>query len=67
MKIAEQKRVPLNALTLADVQGVQAAFGADWVNVFDLKRALAARTGTGMPGPKQIAKQFARWQKVLAS
>ena len=33
--------------------------------VFDLKRALAKRTGTGMPGPKQVAKQFARWEKVL--
>ncbi|MBX3751765.1 MAG: argininosuccinate lyase [Opitutaceae bacterium] len=65
VKVAEQKRVPLNALTLADVQGVHGAFAADWVEIFDLKRALAARTGTGMPGPKQIAKQFARWQKTL--
>ena len=27
--------------------------------------ALAKRTGTGMPGPAQLAKQFARWQRVL--
>jgi argininosuccinate lyase len=55
----------LNQLTLADVRGVHAAFGADWNKVFDLKRALAARRGTGMPGPAQIAKQFARWKKTL--
>ena len=33
---------------------------------FDLKRALAKREGTGMPGPKQLAKQFKRWEKRLA-
>jgi len=44
---------------------VHPAFGADWVEVFDLKRALAKREGTGMPGPKQVARQFKRWAKVL--
>ena len=44
---------------------MHAAFNADWVKVFDLKRALAARRGTGMPGPMQLAKQFTRWQKAL--
>jgi argininosuccinate lyase len=48
------------------VQKVHAAFGSDWVEVFDLQRALAKRTGTGMPGPKQVARQFARWKKILA-
>jgi argininosuccinate lyase len=67
VRLAEQKQVALTGLTLADVRSVHAAFGADWVKVFDLKRALAARRGTGMPGPAQIAKQFARWHKVLAS
>ena len=62
---AEKKQVPLNRLSTDDVCGVHAAFGADWADVFDLKRALANRTGTGMPGPKQVAKQFARWQKAL--
>jgi argininosuccinate lyase len=65
VRLAEQKHVALNQLSLADVRSVSAAFGADWVKVFDLKRALAARRGTGMPGPVQIAKQFARWNKVL--
>jgi argininosuccinate lyase len=65
VRLAEQRKVALNQLTLADVRGVHAAFGADWNKVFDLKRALAARRGTGMPGPAQIAKQFARWKKTL--
>jgi argininosuccinate lyase len=65
VRLAEQKGVPLNRLSTADVHSVHAAFESDWDEVFDLKRALAKREGTGMPGPKQIAKQFARWRKVL--
>ena len=44
---------------------IHPAFESDWADVFDLKRALAKREGTGMPGPKQVAKQFARWRKCL--
>ena len=65
VRLAEQKGVALNRLSTADVHSVNAAFEADWDEVFDLKRALAKREGTGMPGPKQVAKQFARWRKAL--
>jgi len=65
VRLAEVNKVALNHLSTADVQAVHPAFKADWVDVFDLKRAIAKREGTGMPGPKQLAKQFARWKKVL--
>ena len=65
VRLAENKQVELSALSVADVQQVHAAFGADWAEVFDLKRALSMREGTGMPGPQQIAKQFKRWEKLL--
>jgi len=65
VKLAEKLSLPLNQLPTAEVQQINSAYGSDWLEVFDLKRALAKRTGTGMPGPKQVAKQFARWQKVL--
>lgn len=65
VRLAEQKGVALNALSHADVRGVHSGFGADWSEIFDLKRALAKREGTGMPGPRQTARQFARWRKVL--
>ncbi|NBQ57979.1 MAG: argininosuccinate lyase, partial [Opitutaceae bacterium] len=65
VKLAEKLRLPLNQLPTAEVQKINPAYGNDWLEVFDLKRALAKRTGTGMPGPKQVAKQFARWEKVL--
>ncbi len=65
VRLAEQKGVALDQLPTAEVQAIHPAFGEDWVGVFDLKRALAKRTGTGMPGPAQVAKQFKRWQKTL--
>ncbi len=65
VRLAEQKNVQLNKLSTADVRQVHPAFAADWMEIFDLKRALAKREGTGMPGPKQVARQFARWRKVL--
>ena len=65
VKLAETKGVALNALTLADVLTVHPAFKADWVESFDLAKAMARRTGTGMPGPTQVRRQFKRWQKLL--
>ena len=65
VKLAEKSGVPLDQLLLAEVRKISTAFGPDWVKVFDLKRALAKRTGTGMPGPTQVERQFKRWQKAL--
>ncbi|MBL9209046.1 MAG: argininosuccinate lyase, partial [Opitutaceae bacterium] len=66
VRLAEKNNVALDHLSTADVQQIHPAFEADWADIFDLNRALAKREGTGMPGPKQVAKQFARWKKVLA-
>ncbi len=65
VRLAEKNSVALDQLPTEEVQKINAAFGADWVEVFDLKRALSKRTGTGMPGPAQVAKQFARWKRAL--
>src|SRR3954468_1934825 len=66
VRLAGKKNIELNKLAGAQVQGVHPKFGDDWREVFDLQRALAKREGTGMPGPKQVAKQFSRWKKRLA-
>ena len=66
VRLAEKSGVALNALSTVEVQSVHSSFGEDWKEVFDLQRALAKREGTGMPGPKQVAKQCARWRKRLA-
>jgi argininosuccinate lyase len=66
VRLAEKHGVPLDGLTLAQVQSVHRAFGPDWVAVFKLQPAMAKRRGTGMPGPVQVRLQLARWRRVLA-
>ncbi len=63
--LAERRRVPIPELSIVEVRRLHRGFGADWAKVFDLKRAFAKRRGTGMPGPTQLARQFARWRKLL--
>lgn len=61
--LAEQEQVALNALSLAQVQKIDSHFEADWVDVFDVQKALKKRENTGMPGPRQVAKQIRNWRK----
>ena len=65
VKLADKKGVALDRLTLAEVKAVHPAFSTDWRKTFDLRTAMARRTGTGMPGPAQVALQFRRWEKLL--
>jgi argininosuccinate lyase len=65
VKLAEQRGVALDRLTHAEVKTVHPAFGRDWIASFHLTKAMARRTGTGMPGPAQVARQFKRWEKLL--
>ena len=63
--LAEEKSVPLDRLRTADVRTVHPAFGNNWAKVFDLGRAMKARSGVGMPGPLQVAAQIRRWKRIL--
>jgi len=65
VKLAETLKLPIDKLPTAEVKKIHAGYGDDWAVVFDLKRAMAMRKGTGMPGPAQVKKQFARWKKLL--
>jgi argininosuccinate lyase len=64
--LAEKKGCRINELSYSDVSRIHKGFGEDWTTVFDLGRALEMRKGTGMPGPAQVARQIARWNKLLA-
>jgi argininosuccinate lyase len=66
VKLAETTATPLDKLPTASVQKIHPKLGEDWAIVFDLKRAAQRRQGTGMPGPKQVKRQLARWKKRLA-
>jgi len=63
--LAERLGKPLDRLSLAELRSVEKRFGADALRVFDLKRALARRQLTGAPGTREVARQLARWKKLL--
>jgi argininosuccinate lyase len=65
VRLAEQHATALDRLTLGQVRSVHRAFGADWTDVFSLRRAMAKRRGPGMPAPAQIRRQLARWTTIL--
>jgi argininosuccinate lyase len=64
--LAERQGKRLNQLSLADLRSVDKAFGADALKVFDLQQALARRRLPGSPGTGEVARQLARWKKLLA-
>ncbi|OAM89437.1 argininosuccinate lyase [Termitidicoccus mucosus] len=66
VRAAETLGVPLHEVPFAEVRKIHPAFAEDWTAVFDLKRAMEKRRGTGMPGPAQVRKQFKRWEKLLS-
>jgi argininosuccinate lyase len=63
--LAERLKKPLNELTLPELRSVEPGFGPDAKRLFDLKTALSRRNMTGAPGPREVARQLARWQKQL--
>jgi argininosuccinate lyase len=64
--LAEKLGKPLNELTLAELQSVDRTFDRDAPGVFDVKRALARRNFPGAPGPREVARQLARWRRLLS-
>jgi len=56
----------LSSLTWADWKRFHEAFGRDVVRCFDPARSLGRREIPGAPGPRQVARQIARWDKDLA-
>ncbi len=63
--LSEGSGKPLNRLTLADLQSVDPTFQRDTLAVFNLEKALAKRNLPGAPGTKEVAKQLARWRRLL--
>jgi argininosuccinate lyase len=65
VKLAEDKKTPINQLSLTEVQGVCELLDKDWIEVFQLETAMAKRIGTGMPGPVQVQIEIERWRALL--
>jgi argininosuccinate lyase len=64
--LAERKACALPDLSNEEVNRLHPRFGTAWTSVFDSRRSLAMRKGTGMPAPVQVARQLARWSRALA-
>jgi argininosuccinate lyase len=64
--LSESSGKPLNQFTLADLQSVDPAFERDALAIFNLEKAMAKRNLPGAPGTKEVAKQLARWRKLLS-
>ncbi len=58
--VAESER---SGLALPKLAGKK--FGPAAAKVFDVRRALAARTAIGAPSPKNVRAQLKRWKKLL--
>jgi argininosuccinate lyase len=64
--LAEQKRKPLNKLTLAELRTVCDKFKKDALAIFDLRRAFESRAAVlGAPSLKGVQQQLERWKNEL--
>jgi argininosuccinate lyase len=62
---AEEIGRELHELTLEHFRAIDPHFEADVLSLFDLKNAMTHRNVVGAPGPKEVRRQLARWQKLL--
>jgi argininosuccinate lyase len=65
--LAEKSGKGLNELNAVEYQSINALFGPDILDLFDLTKALAHRNLVGAPGPTEVRRQLARWKKILNS
>ncbi len=61
--LSEKLDLPLNRLPFDQVAPIHSELSEDWIDVFDLEKALAARERAGMPGPKQVEARISHWRK----
>ena len=63
--LAEKAGKALSEVTVEEFQSIDADFGDDVREIFELRKALAKRDLPGAPSAKQVARQIARWEKAL--
>jgi argininosuccinate lyase len=64
-RFATESGRALARLTAAEWKGFHPKFEKDVVKRFDPRKSLARRELPGAPGPRQVARQLARWEKRL--
>ena len=67
VRLAESQNLPLNQLTLSQLQAVDRLFTTDALQVFDLEQAMARRTAPGSPGTARVRERLRYWKRALGS
>ncbi|WP_439817225.1 argininosuccinate lyase [Zavarzinia sp. CC-PAN008] len=67
VKLAEDRGVGLEDLTLSDLQAVEPKVTAEALKVLSVDFSVASRTSYGGTAPSRVREQVARWQAVLAA
>jgi argininosuccinate lyase len=62
---ATRQRKGISELSGGEWRSFHPRFERDVLKVFDARRSLRRRELTGAPGPRQVARQIARWEKAL--
>jgi argininosuccinate lyase len=63
--LAESRKVPIIELDIADWKKISPVFEGSALEVFSLRKGLAARPTHGSPNPGLVKAQLARWKKQL--
>lgn len=63
--LSEKHGKSLTQLSIEEFRSINAHFEPDVLELFDLKQAMARRSGVGTPGTGEVKKQLARWRKIL--
>ncbi|MEP2942536.1 MAG: argininosuccinate lyase [Hyphomicrobiales bacterium] len=63
--LAEAKGLTLDALSLADMQGVESRINDGIFDVLSVKKSVASRKAYGGTSPSNVVEQAARWRKHL--
>jgi argininosuccinate lyase len=64
--LAEKKRVPLEELSLDELQGIDGAVTEDVYSVLSVDKSVNSRTSFGGTAPAEVRKQIRHWRKRLA-
>ncbi|HTN98396.1 MAG TPA: argininosuccinate lyase [Nordella sp.] len=64
--LAEKKNCDLASLSLTDMHSVHDKITTDVYKVLSVENSVASRTSLGGTAPKNVAREAARWLKVLA-
>jgi argininosuccinate lyase len=63
--LAEKSKLPLEKLTLEDLQAIHPGITADIFTVLGVEKSVRSRTSFGGTAPAQVKKQIAYWKKRL--